>query len=108
MTTNTALIKVPRRAAWPTLTLTVLALLAVVGVLLLTGSRAGAVARFELRASPSAISLTAGDSAAVVHHRVGAAQPRHDRHAVHHRAAARRAAGARPLDRAGIDTPSRR
>jgi hypothetical protein len=65
MTTDTALIKMPRRAAWPTLTLTVLALLAVVGVLLLTGSRAGAVARFDLRAGPSAISLTAGDSAAV-------------------------------------------
>src|SRR4051812_9946215 len=65
MTTDTALIKMPRRAAWPTLTLTVLALLAVVGVLLLTGSRVGAVARFGLRAGPSAISLTAGDSAAV-------------------------------------------
>jgi len=66
MTTNTAVAPMPRRAAWPTLTLTLLALLAVVGVLLLTGSRGDAAVRFELRTSPSAVSLTAGDSAPVV------------------------------------------
>jgi hypothetical protein len=54
-----------RRAAWPTLTLTVLALLAVLGVLLLTGSRGSATASFGLTVDPSVISLTAGDSADV-------------------------------------------
>src|SRR4051794_24640002 len=55
-----------RRAAWPTLTVTILALLAVLAVLLLTGSRSGASARFSLATSPSVISLTAGDSADLV------------------------------------------
>jgi hypothetical protein len=55
-----------RRAAWPTLTMTVFALLAVLGVLLLTGSRSSAAAGFELRADPSVISLTAGDNADVL------------------------------------------
>lgn len=57
--------RLPRRSAWPTLSLILLALLAVVGVLLLTGG-GGSVARFGVRASPSAISLTAGDSAPIV------------------------------------------
>ena len=55
-----------RRAAWPTLTCTLLALLAVLAVLLLSGGGSATVARFGLRADPSAISLTAGDSAPVV------------------------------------------
>lgn len=55
-----------RRAAWPTLSITVLALLAVLGVLLLTGSRGSAAAGYGLRADPSVISLTAGDDAEVL------------------------------------------
>jgi hypothetical protein len=62
---STAVARMTRRAAWPTLTMTVLALLAVLGVLLLTGSRGGAAAGFGLSADPSVISLTAGDSAEV-------------------------------------------
>ncbi|HEU5268538.1 MAG TPA: hypothetical protein VFU36_01350 [Jatrophihabitans sp.] len=54
-----------RRAAWPTMTFTVLALLAVVGVLLLTGGASGTAARFGVQASPSEISLTAGDTAPI-------------------------------------------
>jgi hypothetical protein len=46
--------------------MTVFALLVVLGVLLLTGTRSGAVAGFGLRADPSVISLTAGDSADVL------------------------------------------
>ncbi len=65
-TASAAAARRPRRAAWPTLTYTLLALLGVLGVLLLTGSGNGAGARFGLRASPSEISLTAGDSAPVV------------------------------------------
>jgi hypothetical protein len=56
----------PRRATWPTLTLTVLALLAVLAVLLLTGGGTGSTARFGVRADPAEISLTAGDSAPIV------------------------------------------
>jgi hypothetical protein len=63
---GTAVARLPRRAAWPTLTLTLLALLAVVGVLLLTGGGGGTTARFGVRARPAAISLTAGDSAPIV------------------------------------------
>lgn len=58
--------RIPRRASWPTLTFILLALLGVLGVLLLTGSGNGTAARFGVRTSPSVISLTAGDSAAVV------------------------------------------
>ena len=65
-TVSAAAVKKPRRAAWPTLTYTLLALLGVVGVLLLTGSGNGTGARFGLRTSPSEISLVAGDSAPVV------------------------------------------
>jgi hypothetical protein len=58
--------RVHRRAGWPTLTLTVLALLAVLAVLLLTGGGTGSAARFGVRADPAEISLTAGDSAPIV------------------------------------------
>lgn len=54
------------RAIWPTLTLIVLALLAVLAVLLLTGGGTGAAARFGVRADPAEISLTAGESAPIV------------------------------------------
>lgn len=58
--------RMSRRAAWPTLTMTVLALLAVLAVLLLNGSSGDAAGRFDLRTSPSVVSLTAGDSTDVV------------------------------------------
>lgn len=60
-----AVTRMHRRAAWPTMTFTVLALLTVLGVLLLTGGASGTAARFGVRASPSEISLTAGDSAPI-------------------------------------------
>ena len=62
MTTTTAVARMPRRGAWPTLTFTLIALLAVLGVLLLSGRVGGTAARFELRVDPAEISLTAGDS----------------------------------------------
>ena len=65
-TVSAAAANKPRRAAWPTLTYTLLALLGVLGVLLLTGSGNGTGARFGVRASPAEISLTAGDSAPVI------------------------------------------
>src|SRR6185312_2779837 len=66
MTTTTVLARMPRRGAWPTLTFTLIALLAVLGVLLLSGRVAGTTARFELRVDPAEISLTAGDSTPIV------------------------------------------
>jgi hypothetical protein len=64
--TGAAANSVARRAGWPTLTVTVLALLAVLAVLLLTGGGTGSAARFGVRADPAEISLTAGDSAPIV------------------------------------------
>jgi hypothetical protein len=56
---------ISRRAAWPTLTLTLVALAAVVGVLLVTGTKPHPAARFSLSASPAMISLTGGTGADV-------------------------------------------
>ncbi|HTZ42223.1 MAG TPA: hypothetical protein VMB79_00040 [Jatrophihabitans sp.] len=55
--------RVTRRAAWPTLSLTLLALLGVLGVLLLTGGHRSDRGAFSVRTQPSVIALTVGDGA---------------------------------------------
>jgi hypothetical protein len=54
-----------RRPVWPTLSITLLALLLVVGTLLLTGRDNRPAAKFRLALSSSLITLTAGDSVSV-------------------------------------------
>ena len=51
------------RRTWPTMMLTVIALLGVVTVLLVTGQRASAEARFSLSSAPSNTTVVTGGSA---------------------------------------------
>lgn len=60
---STVMARVTRRAAWPTLSLTLVALLAVLGVLVLTGGNHAGNSGFGLRTQPSIITLTVGDAA---------------------------------------------